>query len=153
MISGENITFAYPDKEGHIYVMHLTMSTDYAIRIIVYLSNRKYLASSRELSTTLNIPQSYVFKVLKVLQKAGLVQSCSGIDGGFGLLKRPEHIMLLEVMEATETTMKISRCLENDNYCHCQDAISCRIRCFYMDLQEQIEAKLRKTTIQDLMLT
>ena len=53
--------------------MHLTMSTDYAIRIIVYLSDRKYLASSRELSKNLNIPQSYVFKVLRALQKAGLV--------------------------------------------------------------------------------
>ncbi len=58
--------------------MHLTMSTDYAIRIIVYLSDRKYLASSRELSKNLNIPQSYVFKVLRALQKAGLVKSCSG---------------------------------------------------------------------------
>ena len=89
--------------------MHLTMSTDYAIRIIVYLSDRKYLASSRELSKNLNIPQSYVFKVLRALQKAGLVKSCSGVDGGFELLKRPEHIMLFDVMEATETTMKIGR--------------------------------------------
>ena len=75
-------------RGGNIYAMHLTMSTDYAIRIIVYLSDRKYLASSRELSKNLNIPQSYVFKVLRALQKAGLVKSCSGVDGGFELAKR-----------------------------------------------------------------
>lgn len=119
--------------------MHLTMSTDYAIRIIVYLSDRKYLASSRELSKNLNIPQSYVFKVLRALQKAGLVKSCSGVDGGFELLKRPEHIMLFDVMEATETTMKINRCLEDDNHCNRQAAALCRIRCFYVDLQELID--------------
>ena len=140
-------------RGGNIYAMHLTMSTDYAIRIIVYLSDRKYLASSRELSKNLNIPQSYVFKVLRALQKAGLVKSCSGVDGGFELLKRPEHIMLFDVMEATETTMKINRCLEDDNHCNRHAAALCRIRCFYVDLQELIDTKLKKTTIRDLLLT
>ena len=86
-------------------------------------------------------------------KKAGLVKSCSGVDGGFELLKRPEHIMLFDVMEATETTMKINRCLEDDNHCNRQAAALCRIRCFYVDLQELIDTKLKKTTIRDLLLT
>ena len=67
--------------------MHLTMSTDYAIRIIVYLSDRKYLASSRELSKNLNIPQSYVFKVLRALQKSRTGQIVFGVDGGLSFKK------------------------------------------------------------------
>ena len=52
--------------------------------------------------------------------------------------------MLFDVMEATETTMKINRCLEDDNHCNRQAAALCRIRCFYVDLQELIDTKLKK---------
>lgn len=53
-------------RGGNIYAMHLTMSTDYAIRIIVYLSDRKYLASSRELS------KIWIFHKVMYLKFSGL---------------------------------------------------------------------------------
>ena len=92
-------------------------------------------------------------KLTDVDVAVGPEMKSTGEDGGFELLKRPEHIMLFDVMEATETTMKINRCLEDDNHCNRQAAALCRIRCFYVDLQELIDTKLKKTTIRDLLLT
>lgn len=50
--------------------MHLKISTDYAIRMVLYLAEKRRLVQSRELSEQLHIPQSYVLKVAGILEKS-----------------------------------------------------------------------------------
>ena len=48
--------------------MQLTSTTDYAIRIISYLTEKNGSASANELSDELNIPNSYIPKIIKNLK-------------------------------------------------------------------------------------
>lgn len=54
--------------------MHLNISTDYAIRMVLYLAKKKRLVQSRELSQQLHIPQGYVLKVAGILKKAHILE-------------------------------------------------------------------------------
>ena len=67
--------------------MRLNITTDYAIRIILYLSMKGGIISSKELSETMKIPENYVLKVARKLTKAGLTRTYVGKNGGFAVNK------------------------------------------------------------------
>jgi len=48
------------------------------------------------------------------LAKAGLVKSNRGSGGGFTLLKTPDDVTVLEVIEAIEGKIAMQRCLSPD---------------------------------------
>ena len=52
----------------------------------------------------------------KQLKEKEIVKAAEGSNGGYMLEKRPEEISLMDVINCTESTMAISRCLEKDGY-------------------------------------
>ena len=62
--------------------MQLKVSTDYAIRIVLYIAIKKDIVQSKELSETLGIPQSTVFKIGKKLSDNEIISIATGIQGG-----------------------------------------------------------------------
>ena len=58
--------------------MQLNITTDYAIRIVLYLSTTQEKATSKELSENLCIPQHYILKVTKKLENAKLINVYNG---------------------------------------------------------------------------
>lgn len=72
--------------------MQLNFTTDYAIRIVLYLAYKGEIASSSEISKKIEMSKSYALKVTKRLFKAGILDRKKGIYGGFFLSKKPEQI-------------------------------------------------------------
>lgn len=71
--------------------MQLQVSTDYAIRIVLYVAITRKITISKELSDTLGIPQSIVFKIGKKLSDNEIINITLGVQGGF-LLKNNQKI-------------------------------------------------------------
>lgn len=131
--------------------MQLKIATDYAIRIILYLSANQDVVTSKELSENLGIPQSFVFKITNKLKKKNLISNSVGMKGGFLLTCQPEEISLYQIINLMESTMQLNRCLEEDHYCS-RDAIqTCPVRKFYVALQKEIEDSLKKMTVKQLI--
>ena len=63
--------------------MQLTMTTDYALRCMLYLSGKEGLSSSPEIGEAVGINKIFVQKVLRVLRDAGVVSSTQGGTGGY----------------------------------------------------------------------
>ena len=131
--------------------MHLNISTDYAIRMVLYLAEKRRLVQSRGLSEQLHIPQSYVLKVAGILKKAQILEAVTGIDGGMRLVKHPRDIPIYDVIRAMETTMQINRCLEKDCYCSCNAVSFCQVRHFYEPIPLNLHDLLLSTSVQDLL--
>ena len=60
--------------------VQLKVSTDYAIRIVLYIAIKKDIVQSKELSETLGIPQSTVFKIGKKLSDNEIISIATGIQ-------------------------------------------------------------------------
>lgn len=131
--------------------MQLNITTDYAIRIIVYLGMKGGFAASREVSDNMGIPYGYVLKIARKLVAAEIVTTSTGIYGGISLNKKPEDISLLDLIQVMESTTKINRCLEEDKYCSRFATETCPVRRFYCVLQDELESKLSSITIADLL--
>lgn len=129
--------------------MQLNITTDYVIRIVLFLGLEKKTVASREISELMNIPQTYILKLLKIMEKAGIVSIERGVYGG-ACLKNYEAT-LLDIMKLTEAKMKISPCLETDRYCGCMASIYCPVCKVYEEVQSDIDKKLGSIKLSDLI--
>lgn len=130
--------------------MQLKITTDYAIRSLVYLAMMHECMSSHRISESMGIPQKYLIKILRELKAAGWVDSVCGGTGGYQIIKDPQSIRLLDVIQRMEGTVKINRCLEHDKYCSRFATENCPVRNCYTQMQHQIEDMLANITIAQL---
>lgn len=131
--------------------MQVNIKTDYATRITIYLAGLKEITNAAEISGALDIPRTYVPKVLKGLIDSGIVASKEGMGGGYYLARPAEKITLLDIYTSCEPTMKISRCMEGESYCPAQRDVECPVLDYYMELLDEIKDKLRSKTINEFL--
>ena len=96
--------------------MQLNLTTDYAIRLILYLYIADREVTVKEIAEKMVISPKYLPSVTKKLVEIGLVQSKPGRNGGLKAVKPAEEVTLLEIISSMEKTIKCNRCLEDDEY-------------------------------------
>lgn len=131
--------------------MQLNVTTDYAIRTVLYLALKNEQATSNEIATAMGIPPGYILKITHKLVAAGIIARTVGAHGGFCLAKKETEISLWEIINLLESPAKLNRCLEADKYCSRFATENCPVRAFYCELQELIEKKLQAMTIASLL--
>ncbi len=89
----------------------LPQTAEYALRVVVWLAAcPEHRASSRELAAATGIPARYLYRVLRMLVRAGLVRSRPGPGGGYVLERPPAEISMLDVIRAVGRLQRISAC-------------------------------------------
>ena len=131
--------------------MQLNLTTDYAIRCMLYLAQKPRGDSAMGISQVIGIERIHTQKILRKLQMSDLVKSTKGSQGGFSLTRDPADINLLDIIIAMEKTVMLNRCLEEDRYCSLTRTHSCPVRKVYVNLQEQMEQFLRNQTLTKLL--
>ena len=131
--------------------IQLSVTTDYALRITLYLLKHKRIIRSTELSEELHIPKTYVLKVTKKLEGAGIVKSYQGVNGGIEVLKDAGDIAMWDIIRATESTIMINRCLENNQSCYGYGSDECSVKKIYVFLQKAIEERLQAISLKDIL--
>ena len=136
--------------EGNHYAVEIDNRICNSYRVI--FGRTKWGLYIKEIAEYTQISPNYVLKILRVLAKASLVQNHIGVYGGFSLCKHPRDITLLDIVSSTESTIKISYCLEqnteeskrriSNGSFHVQ---------FYHDLQDEIEERLSHKTLEQLL--
>ncbi len=58
--------------------------------------------TSQDIAERRHIPEKYLVHILLQLKRAGLVRSVRGAQGGYILVKEPDEIRLLDVVEAID---------------------------------------------------
>jgi Rrf2 family nitric oxide-sensitive transcriptional repressor len=93
--------------------MRLTLYSDYALRVLMYLAVREDgLATIDEIATSYGISRNHLMKVVHQLGVAGYIETVRGRGGGIRLAKPVEAIGLAEVVRYTEPDMAIASCFK-----------------------------------------
>jgi len=104
--------------------------------------------TAQQIAAGTKVSAPYLSKVLQSLVKAKLIQSQRGINGGFTLAKNPEHISILDVINAVDPIVRITTCpLEIDAH----GTVLCALHRRLDDAIEIIEKTFAATTIGDLL--
>lgn len=132
--------------------MRLNQATDYAFRMVLYLSSlpdgTKITGSA--LAEKQNIPERFLLKIMRSLTAAGIMKSYRGVDGGFALNRSPKDITLFDIIEAVEGQTELQRCLQDIGSCSRGCSGMCSIYAAFADIQRDLAAKLKSIDFADL---
>ena len=133
--------------------MQLNITTDYAIRVILYLGShaKNEIVTSLDIAEALNIPHNYLAKVLRKLKEHGLIISISGSKGGYILGKDLETISLSEVLHIMERTMNMNCCLEPAGRCSRSASDSCKVRLHLLNAHKMLEKDYFSATMDQFL--
>lgn len=96
--------------------MRLTVYTDYALRMLMYLALKDDgLATIEEIAQSYDISKNHLMKVAHQLGVAGYLETVRGRHGGLRLARPAKDITLGEVVRHTEPDMAIVMCFEPVN--------------------------------------
>lgn len=91
--------------------MQLTVHTDYALRVLLYLAHfPDRRVGTEEISRAYGISKNHLVRVVQTLGEAGFVEVTVGRSGGVTLARTPGEIRLGEVVRATEASFRLVEC-------------------------------------------
>jgi Rrf2 family protein len=114
-----------------------TKATKYALHTVAYMIKHDVTdnLSLQKLADHFKISPTYLSKILTQLVKAGLIQSASGVKGGYVLRKKKEDISFMDVIRATEGTGALFEC-------EMQEEENCRIHKVMAEAENVMETYL-----------
>ncbi|HEY8428894.1 MAG TPA: Rrf2 family transcriptional regulator, partial [Sandaracinaceae bacterium] len=85
-------------------MLRISRIADYGVVLGTRLATLPYedVRSVRDLAQETGIPQPTVGKILKLLARAGVVESTRGARGGYKLARRAEDLTVADVIAALE---------------------------------------------------
>ncbi len=89
----------------------ISQTAEYALRAMVCLAQQPDQAqTTQQIAEQTRVRPAYLSKVLQALGRAGLVQAQRGIHGGFELVRSPDQVSILEVINAVDPFKRIQTC-------------------------------------------
>ncbi len=98
--------------------MRLTRQSNYAIRALIYCAvNAPGLSRVADIARAHGISELFLFKLIKPLVDAGLIETVRGRHGGIRLGRPAGQITLLDTIRLTEENFAMAECFEEEVHC------------------------------------
>jgi FeS assembly SUF system regulator len=123
--------------------------TDYATVVLASLAQEPSRPrAAAELAERTRLGRPTVSKVLKALQRAGMVISSRGAQGGYHLARRPEEITAAQILDVFEGPIAITECSGASS--HCSIERLCRVGGAWQRINAAIRRALEDVTLHQL---
>lgn len=132
--------------------MLITRETDYAIRILRALTGGEQITAADICKKEL-LPQQFVYKILKKLQKSGLVSVTRGKDGGCRLAADLRKVSLYDLMVITDSDKSVSACTQPGFPCAWRQKYGrpCRVHQHLQQLQDRLDQELKAVLLSEIL--
>ena len=131
-------------------MLRISKLTDYATVILAHLPEHgpeRRTAAEVAGRTQLAVPT--VSKVLKELQRAGLVASTRGSHGGYQLARPAAKISAADIIDAVEGPVALTECAGHQHQCGIES--SCRVGASWQRVSLAIRQALAEVTLTQLV--
>lgn len=126
--------------------MKYSKATNYALHTMLFLAmdTPNKLVSVQELAEKQKVSPTYLSKILTKLVKEGMINSSSGVNGGYSLSQNWEDVSFLDIIHAIEGKSSLFEC--------CLESYSeCVIKKVMLSAEEKMEEELKNRKISDLV--
>lgn len=131
--------------------MKVSTKGRYALRLMLDLAENsngrpvrlKDIASRQEIS------EKYMEQIVSTLNKAGLVASVRGPQGGYILLREPKDYTVGEILRLTEGSISPVDCILHEGKV-CKRTDICATKILWQKLDDAISGVIDNVTLQDL---
>lgn len=130
--------------------MQLTRAADYAVRVMIHLASLPpgTRLPLNALAAAVQVPESFLSKVLQSLTRSGLVASRRGTDGGFTLASGTLGATMLDVIQAIDGPIQLNVCLSQER--SCPRSGTCPAHPVWVRAQEGLVRALSDTKLSEL---
>ena len=130
-------------------MLRISRLTDYATVVLAALAaDPARLRTATALAEQTHIAAPTVSKLLKQLQRAGLVTSTRGLHGGYQLARPAAQISAAAILDALEGPMALTDCAAGHGNCDIED--SCRVSRVWQRLNLAIRRALYDVSLAQL---
>lgn len=131
--------------------MRLTLFTDYALRILMFLASRPdRLSTIREIAERYNVSENHLMKIVHQLGKDGLIETVRGRQGGLRLALTPEAVNIGDVVRRYEEDLRLVECFDSKTNT-CPIAGACALTGVIGEALGAFLAALDKKTLADII--
>ncbi|MEC0090763.1 Rrf2 family transcriptional regulator [Paenibacillus macquariensis] len=126
--------------------MRFTKATNYALHTMLTLLDASPVKpiGVQQLAELQGVSPTYLSKILTRLVKAGMIESVSGVNGGYRLSRKKDDITFLDIIHAIEGTASLFEC----DFVHGDE---CSIQAVMKEAEEKMESHLKNTKLTDLV--
>ena len=130
--------------------MFLTKECDYAIRVIRGLGSGE-ITSVKNICENEHIPQQFAYKILKKLEKAGIVTSHRGSAGGYQLVADLDVLTLFDIVYSIDEDLVINKCLIEGYLCPNNKEECCKVHHELKRAQSVLIRTLKENTMNEIL--
>lgn len=132
--------------------MQLMLSTDIALRTLIYLGYKNDTATIQEVANAFSISKTHLMKVVMILVAANFLTSERGRNGGIKLALDASEITVADVIRLMESNLALVACMREDATDDvCPLLPHCRLKKILGNAQEAFFATLEQSTLADLL--
>ena len=134
----------------------LSKKTRYAIKALVVLGKNFGEAPMQisKIASDEHIPKKFLEQILLDLRNAGLLYSKKGAGGGYGLVKDPAEIFVVQVLRLTGGPVALLPCVSLNFYQKCDECsneATCGVRDVFLEVRNATLKILTETSIADVI--
>ncbi|WP_018883745.1 Rrf2 family transcriptional regulator [Paenibacillus massiliensis] len=125
--------------------MKYSKATDYALHTMLFLAvaTPQKAIGVQQLAERQSVSPTYLSKILTKLVKAGMIESTTGVHGGYRLKRDWENISFLDIIQAIEGSASLFDC-------SFEHGAGCPIQKVVLSAEEKMEEHLRNQKMSDL---
>lgn len=133
--------------------MRLTVYTDYALRVLMYLAvQAEPKPTIGQIATAYGVSRNHLMKVTYELGVAGFIETVRGNKGGLRLKRPAAEIGLGEVIRHTEPDLDLVPCFAQTGPDCCAISPACRLRGSLNQARSAFMDVLDSYTLADLVM-
>ena len=129
----------------------ITREADYAIRVILYLSDidSGTTVSTSMMAEEIMVPYRFLRKINRRLAEAGIIGTSRGKSGGIFLNRKPGEISLYDVISVFDSrSISLNCCDDEDGKCPRRD--SCTVHFRLNEVQRELDNLLKGADFEQL---
>ncbi|MDD3139882.1 MAG: Rrf2 family transcriptional regulator [Lachnospiraceae bacterium] len=131
--------------------MLLTRESDYAVRIVRALKNGEK-QPVKNICAEEDIPEPFTYKILKKLEKAGIVKAIRGAQGGYYLSRKINELTLEDIVMAIDSDLAITQCTTKNCECIRNEILApCTVHNELQRIQEILIKELKSKTLAEIL--
>jgi Rrf2 family protein len=132
--------------------MLLTRASEYALLSLDTIRKSDKPVGAEQLANDLNIPKSFLAKIMQNLAKQGILESRKGAHGGFLLSRELDEVTLYSIIIAVEgKPPAVLDCTQYADSCPSGTIGTCSISPFLHKFQNKIDNFLNNLTLKDIL--
>ncbi|MGH8455621.1 MAG: SUF system Fe-S cluster assembly regulator [Stenotrophobium sp.] len=130
-------------------MLKLGKLADYATMLMTAMATApEQLHTAQDLAARTHVSAPTAAKLLKLLAKAGMVDSLRGAHGGYRLSRPPQQITVADIVNAVEGPIAVTECSEHHSDCSIES--SCTTRANWRLINGSIRQALEAVTLAQM---